>query len=100
MTDDRVKDTGSSYIKNPDVVVHEEDAHGALLFNPDDDAIRVLNTTGFHIWKSCDGNRRLPELVHDLKNAFSDVPEGEVEAQVKGFLEEMLSSGFIGTLDE
>lgn len=34
-----------SLIRNPDVVLREENPDGALLFNPDTNQIRVINTT-------------------------------------------------------
>jgi len=41
------------YSQNPDVVLREE-PDGALLFNPDTNQIRVINTTGLFIWRACD----------------------------------------------
>ena len=38
------------YYRNPDVVIHEEDPDGALVYNPDTDQIKVINQTGFFIW--------------------------------------------------
>lgn len=99
MTDERGREGQARYMRNPDVVVHEEDVHGALLYNPDDDGIRVVNRTGFHIWKLCNGNRDVRVLVREVKRTFREVPDEEVEGQVKQFLDEMLSSGFIGTVD-
>ena len=46
-------------IRNPDVVLREEDPSGALLFNPDTNQIRVINGTGLFIWKHCDGKHDL-----------------------------------------
>jgi hypothetical protein len=85
-----------SLIRNPDVVLREEDPDGALLFNPDTNQIRVINTTGLFIWKHCDGKRDLPAIVFALKKTFDSVPEAEVEEQVKAFVEDMQSNGFLG----
>ena len=83
-------------VRNPDVVLHEEDPDGALLFNPDTNQIRVINPTGLFIWNHCDGTRNLPAIVSALKEAFEDVPEKEVDVQVSEFVEEMRANGFIG----
>ena len=83
-------------VRNPDVILREEDPDGALLFNPDTNQIRVINTTGLFIWKHCDGTRNLPAIVSALKEAFEDVPEKEVDVQVSEFVEEMRANGFIG----
>lgn len=85
-----------SIIRNPDVVLREEDPDGALLFNPDTNQIRVINTTGLFIWKHCDGKKDLPAIVSALKKTFDGVPEAEVDAQVKAFIDDMQSNGFLG----
>jgi hypothetical protein len=85
-----------SLICNPDVVLREEDPDGALLFNPDTNQIRVINTTGLFIWKHCDGKKDLPAIVSALKKTFAKVPENEVEAQVKTFIDDMRANGFLG----
>jgi hypothetical protein len=85
-----------SLIRNPDVVLREEDPDGALLFNPDTNQIRVINTTGLFIWKHCDGKKDLPAIVSALKKTFDKVPEAEVEGQVKAFIDDMKANGFLG----
>ena len=88
-----------SLIRNPDVVLREEDPDGALLFNPDTNQIRVINTTGLFIWKHCDGKKDLPAIVSALKKTFDGVPEAEVEGQVKVFVDDMRANGFLGILE-
>ncbi len=39
------------YLVNPDVVLREEDEDGGLLFNPDTNQVKVVNSTGLFIWK-------------------------------------------------
>jgi hypothetical protein len=85
-----------SLVRNPDVVLREEDPDGALLFNPDTNQIRVINTTGLFIWKHCDGKKDMPAIVSALKKTFDSVPEAEVEGQVKAFVDDMQSNGFLG----
>jgi hypothetical protein len=85
-----------SLIRNPDVLLREEDPEGALLFNPDTNQIRVINSTGLFIWKHCDGKNDLPAIVSALKKVFAGVPEKEVDGQVKDFVDDMRSNGFLG----
>ena len=85
-----------SPIRNPDVILREEDPDGALLFNPDTNQIRVINGTGLFIWKHCDGKKDLPAIVVALKKTFDNVPETEVEDQVKAFADDMLQMAFWG----
>ena len=85
------------YVRNPDVVLREDEPDGGLLFNPDTNQIRVLNPTGLFLWKNCDGTREMEDLVEALRAEFEGVPEGEVQGQVTSFMEDMVANGFIGT---
>ena len=87
-------------IRNPDVILREEDPDGALLFNPDTNQIRVINSTGLFIWKHCDGKKDLPAIVSSLKETFDGVPEAEVDNQVKAFVDDMKANGFLGVPEQ
>ncbi|MDY6973811.1 MAG: PqqD family peptide modification chaperone [Thermodesulfobacteriota bacterium] len=88
------------YIRNPDVILSEEDEDGALIFNPDTDQVRVLNHTAFFIWQLCNGSKDMAGIVSAVKEAFEAVPEGQVTGQTEDFVNEMVGAGFIGTLEE
>jgi hypothetical protein len=89
-----------SLIRNPDVILREEDPDGALLFNPDTNQIRVINTTGLFIWNHCNGKKDLPTIVSSLKETFDGVPEAEVDNQVKAFIDDMKANGFLGVPEQ
>jgi hypothetical protein len=87
------------YFKNPDVVIHEEDPDGALVFNPDTDQIKVLNQTGFFIWQLCDGSYVMESIIARVQETFDEVPEDQVSGQVEDYVNEMVSAGFIGIVE-
>ena len=91
---------GERYIRNPDVVLREEDPDGALLFNPDTNQIKVINTTGLFIWKICDGNHKISAIVKALQESFENVPLEEASEQVRKYLDEMAATGFIGIKED
>lgn len=93
---DKVLSESPMLVRNPDVILREEDPDGALLFNPDTNQIRVINPTGLFIWKQCDGKKDLPAIVVALKEAFEGVPEKEVAGEVKAFVDDMRANGFLG----
>lgn len=88
------------FLRNPDVVLREEDADGALLFNPDTNQIRVLNATAVFLWHLCDGAKSVEDMVAALKSRFEDVPEQEADPQVRSFMDDMTANGFIGMVEE
>ena len=86
------------YIRNPDVVLREEDEEGGLLFNPDTGQIRVINPTGLFIWQQCDGTRDLDEIATAMQEAFDQEapPADQLAEDLQTFVKEMAETGFIG----
>ena len=91
--------TSIRYMRNPDVVLREEDEEGGLLFNPDNNEIKVINNTGLFIWKQFDSPAEIQNVIQALSDAFEDVPQNDVQADVQVFLDEMLRAGFVGVVD-
>ncbi len=87
------------YARNPDVGLREEDEDGGLLFNPDTNQVQVVNTTGLFIWKLCDGSRDLKALVSAMLEEFEGAPADEMEKDAREFIDAMVQSGFIGTVE-
>ena len=88
----------SRYIQNPDVNIREEDEDGALLFNPDTDSVKLLNSTCLYIWKLLKNELSETEIIDSFKNDFTDVPEDQVATDVDEFITHMVDSGFIGVV--
>jgi hypothetical protein len=88
------------YICNPDVVLREEDEDGGLLFNPDTNQVKVINATGLFIWRQYSDAHLLDDVVSEVKQAFDEVPMEQVVQDVQEFTDEMLASGFIGTIEK
>jgi hypothetical protein len=84
------------YIRNPDVVLREEDEDGALLFNPDTNQVKVINSTGLFIWKLCDGIHELSTIVDGLNTEYEDAPKEQVFQDAREYLDQMLQTGFVG----
>ena len=84
------------YIVNPDVVLREEDSDGALLFNPDNNDVKVINNTGLCIWRACDNASSMSEIIAVVKTEFDDVPEEDIENDTKEFVDALIKSEFIG----
>ena len=89
----------SSYLCNPDVVLREEDEDGGLLFNPDTSQVKVVNTTGLFIWKQFGQSNEVNSVVQAMLAEFEDAPQDEIFNDVQEFLDEMLQTGFIGTIE-
>jgi hypothetical protein len=94
-----VKEDSYKYIKNPDVILQEENPEGGILFNPYTKQVKILNATGLFIWKKCDGTLSLKEIVNAVQKAFKEASADEVAKDVQDFVEEMIKCGFIRTIE-
>jgi hypothetical protein len=89
------------YLANPDVSCREEEpGEGAILFNPDTDAILVINPTGLLIWQALEKPRTQDKLVAHLLKNCDNVPTDQVVADVDAFLQALLPGGFVGEVLE
>jgi len=84
------------FLRNPDVVLREEDEDGGLLFNPDTNQVKVLNSTGLFIWKQLECAKQVDTIASSLQLYFSETPEEVVVTDVQDFIDGLVSSGFIG----
>ncbi len=87
------------YGPSEDVVVRE--IEGEIVIVPlasgigdIEDELFTLNATGRAIWARIDGERPLAAVVRDLVAEF-EAPEGLVEEDVRGFLQELLDRRMI-----
>ena len=87
------------YLCNPDVVLREEDEDGGLLFNPDTNQVKVVNTTGLFIWKQFASANQPEAVAAAIISNFDEAPAEVVPADLREFLDEMIQSGFIGLVE-
>jgi hypothetical protein len=88
------------YMVNPDVSCRIEDEDGAILYNPDTDAVQVINPMGLEIWETLAEPQTLASLVAHINEVCEDAPVDSVETDIKDFVEPMLEKGFIGVVEE
>lgn len=98
----RIKDfqdmKNTKYSVNHDVSCRIEEPEGAVLFNPETDAVQVINPTGLAIWQALEFPKTKQEIVEYLLDVCEDVPEDQVVQDVEEFIERLNSAGFIGEI--
>jgi len=87
--------TETTYLRNPDVVLRDEDEDGALLFNPDTNQVLVLNPTAACVWKNCNGKLSVAAMINLIKEEFDKVPNATVEEEILKFITDMAKGGYI-----
>lgn len=83
-------------VVNPNVVLREEGDEGAILFDPDSGAVRVLNSTAVAVWKLLEQERTVKEILGELRHQFEDV-DADAEEQVLGLVQQLVRIGAVGT---
>ncbi len=88
--------TNTPLMCNPDVVLREEDEDGGLLYNPDTNQVKVVNTSGLFIWKQFKEVNTSEKVADAVLKNFEDATLEVVQADLAEFLQDMLATGFIG----
>lgn len=88
------------YSINHDVSCRIEDPDGAILFNPENDAVQVINPTGLAIWQALECPRGKRDVVEYLLDICDGVPAEQVVQDVDEFIDKLKSAGFVGEVVE
>lgn len=86
----------TTYLRNPDVALREEDESGSLLFNPDTGEVLVINDTGRFIWDLCAEGVTMDDIIHEFGEGYDNLPENLME-DVDSYMSIMTKGGFIGS---
>jgi hypothetical protein len=87
------------YLQNPDIVLRDEDDEGGLLINPKSNGAKLVNTTGLFIWKQFATANTPAAVAVVLQQEFADVPAEQVVQDIQEFVAEMISAGFLLSVD-
>ena len=82
-------------VTNPVVVLREEFDDWAVLFNPDTAEAVGINPVGVVMWKLMDGKHTLEDIMADVRDRFTDVPESSLD-ELTDFVNNLAESGFVG----
>ena len=83
------------YLKaNPKIVCREEDGD-ALLFNPETGLVKILNRTGYELWKLCDGTLAAEDIMAAMRKEYPDIAALVLRDDVAKCLQVMQESELI-----
>jgi SynChlorMet cassette protein ScmD len=82
-------------VPNPVVVLREEFDDWAVLFNPDTAEAVGINPVGVAMWKVMDGKHTLEDIMAEVRDRFTDVPESSLD-ELTDFINNLAESGFVG----
>jgi hypothetical protein len=80
---------------NPNLVLRIEDDDCALLFDPDQGSVQMLNQTAVAIWQNIDGQRSLRQVIEGLHDQFEGL-DAAADQQIIGLVNSLLKLGAVG----
>jgi hypothetical protein len=84
---------------NPNLVLRVEDDDCALLFDPDNGTVQMLNSTAVDVWQQLDGKRSLKEVVSRLDELYEGIDEAAV-GQILALVENLSELGAVGVWEQ
>ena len=95
MSSDEKIDASYMPFPNPDVILQEEENGSAVLVNLDTGNAVSLNLVGRFIWDITDGNISVAEIINEIKQNFSNVPD-DISEEVIILVNTLKQNGFFG----
>ncbi len=84
---------------NPNLVLRIEDDDCALLFDPDNGRVEILNCTAVEIWQQLDGKRSLHEVIGRLEEIYDGFDE-DATRQVLALVNSLAGLGAVGVWEQ
>jgi len=80
-------------------VLKKEDEVGGLLFNPDTNQVKVVNTSRLFIWKQFATMNRCEKVLDAVLKEFEEADAEQAKCDLEEFVEHLLNSGFLGEVE-
>jgi len=82
------------FTANPEIVLRTEE-DGAFLFDPDSGRICFVNEVGITIWRLCENPAALADIIQHVGKEYTEVPDEDVAADCRSFLDQLDKLGFL-----
>jgi SynChlorMet cassette protein ScmD len=83
-------------VASPSVVYREEFDDWTLLYDPDSGEAFGLNPVSAFVWKHLDGKHTIDDILKELKEQCSDVPES-ARSDIDSFIKSLIEKGLAGS---
>jgi len=83
---------------NPAMVIREEE-DGAILYDPDTGAVRIINPTAVAICKLLDGRRTMAQVIEALGERYEEMDDNAAD-QVLALANSLYGIGALGAMEE
>lgn len=81
----------------PPTVIETEIQGDISLYDASTERVLVLNGTASDVWRLCDGEQTLDQIVHLLSHAYQ-MPSSRIRGEVTATIQRMAGEGFLPPL--
>lgn len=85
----------SDYLTQDPESIFREEEDGAFLFDPKSGNLKYINYMGVNIYQLCNGGRSVTDITALVAENYRDIPEKQIEKDIKDFLRDLIEMGFL-----
>lgn len=82
-------------LQRQDVTFKQLDETETMLYDPKTDALHILNPTAKLIWKLCDGEHTLEDMVAALETQFTGTEGKDISGEIQTTLNTFAAQGLL-----
>ncbi len=82
-------------LRRQDVTCRQLDKAETMLFDPETEALHILNPTARLIWELCDGEHTTEDIVAAIKAQYTDTKDRDVLSEVQETLSTFTTQGLL-----
>ena len=83
--------------RREDVIVKNIDEQETMLYDPETEALHILNPTAELIWELCDGKHTAEDMVAAIQERYTGAQGNDVLGDVRKTLETFAAQGLLHT---
>lgn len=87
-------------VRRDDVICKQLDGVETVLYDLEAGSLHVLNSTARLVWKACDGEHTVEDMVAIIKEQYAGVDNRDVERDVRIALETFAARGLLQQSDQ
>jgi len=82
-------------IRREDVVCKQLDEAETMLYNPDTEALHILNPTARLVWELCDGGHTVEDMAAAIKAQCTGTEGGDILGDIQRTLDVFAARGLL-----
>ena len=82
-------------VQKKDVTCRQLDESETMLYDPETEALHVLNATARLIWENCDGKHTAEDMVAIIKTRYAGGQDSDVLRDVQATLDTFAARGLL-----